>query len=295
MKIALCFMISYSHDINKEDLWREWIEYNKDIINIYIHYKDRSKIKSPWILEHAIPEKFVVETSYYHVVPAYMSLLSYAYCKDSANQWFCLVTESCVPIISPQKFRELFFAHYRSTIMRWKYAWWNTDFHKRANLRLLPPELRLGHEPWFVICRTDLNICINYSINQSKAFKLVCDGGLANESIFAIILKHANKMRNVCSEVTTVADWTRMAGPTSPHLFIEGNETDVKFIADSMKENKYAMFLRKVDLTFPDGILREYMFPKSENNTSYEFYYLFKKYLFLLFLFGLCISFLIFN
>ena len=44
MKVALCFIISYQHILNKEQLWIDWIKPNKDIINIYFHYKmDRSK------------------------------------------------------------------------------------------------------------------------------------------------------------------------------------------------------------------------------------------------------------
>ena len=41
----LCFIISYDHILNKEELWREWIEPNKDIINVYFYYKELQKIK----------------------------------------------------------------------------------------------------------------------------------------------------------------------------------------------------------------------------------------------------------
>ena len=78
MKIALCFIISYEHIVNKEDIWREWIEPNKDIINVYFYYKDFNKIKSQWIIEHTIPPNYIHETSYYHVIPAYLSILNFA-------------------------------------------------------------------------------------------------------------------------------------------------------------------------------------------------------------------------
>ena len=76
MKIALCFIISYDHILNKEDIWREWIEPNKDIINVYFFYKDIKKIKSPWILQHALPSRCIHETSYYHVISAYLSFMN---------------------------------------------------------------------------------------------------------------------------------------------------------------------------------------------------------------------------
>ena len=72
MKVALCFIINYDHILNKENIWKEWIEPNKDIINVYFYYKDLKKINSKWIMEHTIPPKYIYETSYYHIIPAYL-------------------------------------------------------------------------------------------------------------------------------------------------------------------------------------------------------------------------------
>ena len=102
MKIALCFIISYEHILNKEHIWREWIEPNKDIINVYFFYKDFKKIKSQWIREHTIPSTAIVETDYYHVIPAYLSILNFAMGHDNENMWFALLTDACCPIISLQ-------------------------------------------------------------------------------------------------------------------------------------------------------------------------------------------------
>ena len=95
MKIALCFIISYDHILNKEDIWREWIEPNKDIINVYFYYKDFKKIKSQWIREHTLPPKYIHDTTYYHVIPAYISLMNFASAHDRMNTWFCMLTDSC--------------------------------------------------------------------------------------------------------------------------------------------------------------------------------------------------------
>jgi hypothetical protein len=88
MKIALCFIISYDHILNKEELWREWIEPNKDIINVYFYYKELQKIKSQWILEHTIPPNYIHETSYYYVIPTYLSLMNFAVKDDVYNTCF---------------------------------------------------------------------------------------------------------------------------------------------------------------------------------------------------------------
>ena len=82
MKAALCFIISYEHILHKEQLWIDWIKPNQDIINVYFHYKDINKIKSPWIKMYTIPPRITQKTSYYDVVPEYISILSYAYEYD---------------------------------------------------------------------------------------------------------------------------------------------------------------------------------------------------------------------
>lgn len=260
MKIALCFLISYNHEVNKEHVWREWIEHNKDIINVYFHYKDLNMIKSPWIKQHAIPGEYIVETSYYHVVNAYLSVAYYAMLHDKDNEQFCFLTEACVPIVPPVKFREIFINNYDKSIMGWKKAWWNVELHKRSNLRLLAPEFRLGNEPWFILSKQDINHCLLYSKVNRKIFKLICKGGLANESIFAIILYSMGRLGDVICEITHCTDWDRPSSPTSPYVFKHGTEENLNYINKFIKENKYTMFLRKVSPEFPDEILFKFLY-----------------------------------
>lgn len=258
-KIALCFIISYNQILNKEALWRSWIEPNKDIINIYFHYKNYNTIKSPWIKSHCIPHQLCVKTSYFHVVPAYMILLSYATINDASNQWFCFLTEACVPIISPTKFRELFFENSNKSILKNSYAEWNVEYKKNANLRLLTHEFRLKHDPWFVLKREDAMACIKYMKVNGSIYRTICNGGLSNESIFAIMLKSQGLLVGVINESSHATDWTRRMTPTSPYLFKYGSNHDVDFIKDSLKKNKYTIFLRKVDPEFPDNILQKFI------------------------------------
>ena len=310
MKIALCFIISYEHILNKEEIWREWIDFNKDIINVYFYYKDIKKIKSKWILEHIIPTNYIYETSYYHVIPAYLSLMNYALVHDINNTWCCMLTDSCCPIISPKKFRYLFYNYYNKSIISWKKAWWNIDFHKRANLYKLPKELHLGNDPWFVIKRENILHILHFVNKQQDVTKLICNGGLANESLFAIILYGYKQLdttgTNNISATTHIADWNRMASATSPHLFKEGNEKDTQFIdselAKDNSSNKYAMFIRKISPEFPDAILRHYIYEKNKDNDDklvvrepiLFIYNRYKKYINLLVIYGLPIILLLY-
>ena len=271
MKVALCFIISYEHVLNKEQLWIDWIKPNQDIINIYFHYKDINAIKSSWIKLYTIPPNIIQPTSYYNVVPAYMSILSYAYNHDKNNIWFCLLTESCIPIITPEKFRELFFNHYQASIIKCKPAYWNITIHRRANLRLLSKEYWLANDPWFTLTRDHVHKCILFLTLKTEIYNQINIGGLANESLFAIILQTFKELTNskkTINESATLADWTRMSSPTSPYLFKEGTPENIHIISNLLKENKYTMFLRKVHKSFPDTIIKQMM--NTNFNHQYE-------------------------
>lgn len=262
MKVALCFIISYQHILNKEQLWIDWIKPNQDILNIYFHYKDLKLIKSPWIKMHTIPPEYTHQTTYYNVVPAYMSLLSYAFKHDNENLWFTMLTDSCVPIISPAKFRQLFFDNYQVSIFKWRPAHWNINIHRRANLYLFKKEYWLSNDPWFVLSRQHVQRCTLFMVAKNGVYKQINDGGLANESIFAIMLQTFKELSNpqtLINSISTITDWTRMTTPTSPYVFKEATAENINIIEKQLKENKYAMFLRKVDSQFPDSVLREIM------------------------------------
>ena len=248
MKIALCFIISYEHILTKEEIWKEWIEPNKDIINVYFFYKDFDKIKSPWIREHTIPPNYICKTSYYHVVPAYISIMKFALHHDVANQWFCLLTDSCCPVISPTRFRELFNENYDKSILKWSPPWWNIDFHKRANLHKLPTHLQLANDPWFILKRENVKQIFHFIQKKVNMVNLICNGGLANESIFAIILSFYKQLNptHTINAATHITDWSKMSSATSPYIFKTGNNDERSFIEAELNKNKYAIFVRKV-------------------------------------------------
>jgi len=279
-KVALCFLISYNHILNKEHIWREWIDANSDIINVYFHYDDFVKIKSPWIKKHAMPQDHLVKTTYYHVVPAYFSLMGFAYNHSRENQWFIMLTESCVPIISPERFRRLFFENSTYSIINWCKPWWNIDFHRRANLKYIKKEYHWANDPWFLLKREDVQRCLEYRRYNNRLYQIICNGAIANESIFAIILYSYNQLKAAKQAVTHAADWNRMSSPTSPHLFRDGTPEDIRFIDTFLGENKYVMFLRKVHPDFPDDVLNKYIktiLPEdmTRNNIGWSDYVLF--------------------
>ena len=271
MKVALCFIISYEHILNKEQIWIDWIKPNQDIINVYFHYKNIQQIRSPWIKTYSLPPNKIAKTTYYYVVPGYISVLSYAFQHDPENIWFCLLTDACVPIISPEHFRNLFFQHYQASIFKSGPSFWNIDLHRRANLRYLKKEFHLANTPWFVLTRRHVKMIFDFILTHKDIYNKVCRGGLANESLFAIILQTYHELTNqhtLVNEISTITDWSRMSNPTSPHLFVKGDSEDIRIIDEELTKNKYAMFLRKVDKKFPDELLKDFIY-----NRKYDHVY----------------------
>jgi len=267
MKIALCFLISYQHKLNKEHIWIKWIKENEDIINVYFHYTDYSKIQSRWIQQRVLPNKYIIKTDYTHVVPAYISLMNYAYKVDPANIWFCFLTESCCPIIPASEFRRRFFKYYNKSLITYRPIWWNPFIINRANLRQLKPEYHLGNNPWFILSRISVEKCLLYTEKNNAIYNLICNGLIANESIFAIMLLTQNMLNNkqVINREVFATDWAHMDSPTSPHTFCKGNSEELDFIEEK-KKDKYIMFLRKVGCEFPDEHLEKYIFQAPEPN-----------------------------
>jgi hypothetical protein len=185
--------------------------------------------------------------------------MKYAFDIDKDNQWFCFLTDSCVPIVSSQKFKTLFIENHEKSILHCEKANWNVHFHKKANLRLFNEDYHLKNEPWFTLKREDVKRCIFFSIKYNKMYTLICNGGLANESIFAVILKVFEQLDKIKNEKTHIVDWSRMTKPTSPYLFKYGTQMDYQFVKNEIKKNKYAMFLRKVSPELPDQFIYHFL------------------------------------
>jgi hypothetical protein len=98
-------------------------------------------------------------------------------------------------------------------------------------------------------------------------YKIICAGDVGNESIFAIILHTYNRLKDVKCINSTATDWSRMMNASSPYLFKDYSYLDKIFIENTLKNEKYTMFLRKVDTDFPDSILLDYIYREDSNSS----------------------------
>ena len=91
---------------------------------------------------------------------------------------------------------------------------------------------------------------------------------IARSFYFYKELKNITENSRIICEVSHIADWNRMSSPTSPHVFKDANEEDIKFIDRELERNKYTLFIRKVATEFPDNVLRHYIFEQYETDNK---------------------------
>ena len=196
--------------------------------------------------------------------------MEYAYYHDNNNKWFCFLTESCVPIVTPSLFLSSFYKNYNKSIIKWDRARWNIEYHNKANLKYLANEFHLCNTPWFLLERNHVYLFLQFIRLKSKMFRLICRGKIANESIFAIILKYYSLLEQVINENSTIMDWSRMSSTTSPYVY--SSKEDFDSIIEFKEKNKYSFFLRKIHKDFPDEILENILALPSIStiNTSYK-------------------------
>jgi hypothetical protein len=168
---------------------------------------------------------------------------------DRSNQWFCFLTDSCAPLVSPAAFRQRFFAHYQDTFLAWKPAWWDVYWIRRANLHRLPTEFRLANTPWFILQRADAARCLQWVRKHTSTARTIMDGPVANESLFAIVLHATHRLPHVRNEETTLADWSRMPNAMSPYSFEDMSDENRHFL--ETRKSKSTLFVRKIGAQFP--------------------------------------------
>jgi hypothetical protein len=88
---------------------------------------------------------------------------------------------------------------------------------------------------------------------------ILLDGHASEESFQAIYLSTINNFQNVLNKMTTLVDWKRSPNGNNPYTFQSWTEADKLAVAELRQADPSLMFLRKVDATFPDEVLNEFL------------------------------------
>ena len=99
--IKIAFLFLTLDNVHYPEFWEKYFKNNYDKINIYCHPKYPEKVNVKWQKDNIIFK--LVDTSWGYIVDAYISLLLQAI-KNKDNIKFITISESCIPIISFNKF-----------------------------------------------------------------------------------------------------------------------------------------------------------------------------------------------
>jgi hypothetical protein len=152
------------------------------------------------------------------------------------------------------------FKEYKNkTILAYKKIWWDPEEDDRGNVHAFPRDAWIGNSEWCVICNEDMRVIVK-SWKNNDIISRIMEAPHADESIFAVTLYLENGFKNTINATNTVMDWDRDPDAPSPYFFTKRYYVkDKKFIERYVPQNPYVMFIRKVDSTFPDKVIYEWM------------------------------------
>jgi hypothetical protein len=126
-------------------------------------------------------------------------------------------------------------------------------------------------------------------IDYNKTYTLICRGGLANESIFAIMLETYLELgslarHQIVNKSSTLCNWEKMSTPTSPYVFKTGDKYETDYISTHIED--YSMFIRKINPSYPDELLLNNIYG-GKRPFKQRWYFIFYGILYLLFVISL--------
>ena len=137
--------------------------------------------------------------------------------------------------------------------------WWDTGYNDRGNTSKFSTKARLGNSEWCALCNEDIRTII-YAWDNTQIISTILKKPQADESIFSVTLYLTNRFKNTINESITIMDWERDPYGLQPHMFSKPyTQEDKNIIKSIAKHNKFAMFIRKVDSSFPDEVIYKWI------------------------------------
>lgn len=152
MKIAFCFLTI--DNTYYPQIWLDYFKDNYDKLNIYSHPKYPEQVEDIFLKENII--KKLVPTKWGAFTNAYLNLYEEAY-KNPDNEFFIIVSESCLPVKSFNNFYNFLQKKYNkdnkvSFLYHRKYDDFNIKKSKLSKKYLNNIKL-IKHSGWFVLSR----------------------------------------------------------------------------------------------------------------------------------------------
>ena len=247
MKIAFLFMFYDDHC--KSDFMQEYFSEGAGKHNIYTHFKnpDGHK-KSEYFGKYSISKHIETKHCDLNLVECHLNLLEAAL-KQAENQWFVLMSGSCLPL-KPLGFLYDFLASN-------KFSFFNTDCHAEPQL---PAEFLnnwIGqwnrsclnynfskfkkHSQWCILNRIDAEILASTKSKHLPAWKDLqykFNRGFAKDEFYPLaVLNHEIENYQYNDTPTTYIEWIKGKKRPKTHQVVN----------TSVDEYKSCFFIRKIN------------------------------------------------
>lgn len=258
-KIAFLFLTV--SDLNKPDIWQNFFKGNESKFNIYAHSKDHRGIETDILLNNQIPNKeSYTKWGDVSLVNATIKLLKSAL-NDKNNQFFVLVSESCIPLYDFDYVYNTIIDNNKSWVFYYKQnsslnkIRWLSMFKHRVNKgKRVPYDGFFKQSQFMILSRSHAKFLCESNNDNTKIYRYM---QAPDEYYFINTLKHNYvnfDLENINYPATYV---NRINGKRGhPVCFDEVNLSQIKndccikyFIIDDYltKDKKVSLFLRKIN------------------------------------------------
>lgn len=223
-KICLGFII-IDH-IKKEDFWKRWMDLDTELFNVLIHSKN--EYKGTHFQDCLID---TVENSWEKTLKVHIALYE-NFLKNPENQKLCILSESCIPLQTPDKLRDILNDGF--SYGYWRRPWWRIENSSRKTGRAVRSHL-VASDQWVVLDRKDVEVLYakrDFMIDQFS--KTMAD----NECFTGTILNMFGEKGRMKVKRTTFDKWLPKRRHPLVHLTLEDS---------ILNEANDSFFLRKID------------------------------------------------
>lgn len=162
MKIAFCFLTR--SDLLQPNVWKAFFAAaEQEKYTIYCHPKDAEDVTAPILSGRIINDRVATQHGHVSLVKATLNLFSQAYDDAEDNQYFILLSESTIPIVSFNEIYENAKRCQSRSVVSYRVAPPNSEHHQRLSAVSQPALFSSAffhHEQWVILHRRHVSMLL---------------------------------------------------------------------------------------------------------------------------------------
>jgi len=249
-KTKVAFMFLSVGDLKRGDIWYDFLIKNLDKVNLYSHVKNPSQVTQKFLIDYDIDHKVQTNWGGISLIKATNNLLKAAY-QDPTNEFFVLVSDSCIPMYDFDVTYNKLIKENKSWV--YYYIWDDIENNiRKKSITNMNFDLFYKQSQWMVLKRDHVKFILDndYTDNFNKSI-------VPDEHYYINLFKkyYQNFDEENINYPVTVVDWKNKTEPFHPKTHLNVNLDEFKgvnakelFAVNQIsKEENQSLFFRKVD------------------------------------------------